>query len=284
MKLSHDKTQAFIFSAAVVTFRRGILTVEGSNLADCLHSCLRDMDQLAERYDAVQRDYQGKDGKELIDKLTLKEGCSVLDLGCGTGYLTSLLGERVGQRGTVTGFDPDAARIAVARRNHGELKNVTFLAGSSEDFPSGLYDLIFSNHVIHWIEDKETAFRKIHGDLTDDGVFAFVCATETDQMLWDILKPAIKQLFHLCGKDVYDNLAHKCGFRTEFREVVPIKYVYNTVDQFLEYVIPSVSDPAGLQENAVEKLKNGISSRKQIYLNWKRASVIMRKEKAAKCS
>ena len=123
------------------------------------------MEGLAERYDRVHRNYQGKDGKELIEKLSLEEGSSVLDLGCGTGYLTSLLAEKVGQRGRVTGVDPDAARIVVAQRNYAGFSNVTFLVGSSEDFPSGPYDLVFSNHVIHWIDDKESAFNNVYSCL-----------------------------------------------------------------------------------------------------------------------
>ena len=155
------------------------------------------MNEFAKDYDRVQRDYQGKDGKELLDKLTLKEGCSILDLSCGIGYLTSLLRERVAQRGMVTGVNPDVARIAVTRRNHGELKNVTFLVASSEGFPSGPYDLIFSNHVIHWIDDKANAFRNVFNSLKDGGTFAFICPTEMEEAaassnrLWSLVHPAI---------------------------------------------------------------------------------------------
>ena len=38
-------------------------------------------------------------GMKMIDKVSIKKGDSILDLGCGTGYLTKVLSERVGPEG-----------------------------------------------------------------------------------------------------------------------------------------------------------------------------------------
>ena len=37
----------------------------------------------------------------MIDMLNVEKGATVLDLGCGTGYLTKVLSERVGAEGKV---------------------------------------------------------------------------------------------------------------------------------------------------------------------------------------
>ena len=42
----------------------------------------------------------------MIDMLNVEKGATVLDLGCGTGYLTKVLTERVGPKGKVVA-DPD---------------------------------------------------------------------------------------------------------------------------------------------------------------------------------
>ena len=48
----------------------------------------------------------------------LEKGATVLDLGCGTGYLTKVLSERVGPEGKVVAVDPDGERLKIARENH----------------------------------------------------------------------------------------------------------------------------------------------------------------------
>ena len=242
------------------------------------------MNKFAEDYDRVQRDYQGKDGKELIDKLTLKEGCSVLDLGCGTGYLTSLLGERVGQRGTVTGVDPDATRIAVARRNHGELKNVTFLEGSSEDFPSGPYDLVFSNHVINWIEDKRNAFRNVFKSLKDGGTFAFICPTKTEEAaessnrLWSLVHPAFRQHSHVLDSNTYLKLAIDCGFKVKFLAVEPVKYTFVDIAAYFDYLIPTLTTDATTPDlDVINQVKKQFVDCKPVHMDWTKAVIIMNK-------
>jgi ubiquinone/menaquinone biosynthesis C-methylase UbiE len=48
---------------------------------------------------------QKQAGLKLISQISIKEGSKILDLGCGTGYLASVLGERVGPQGKVIGVD-----------------------------------------------------------------------------------------------------------------------------------------------------------------------------------
>ena len=73
-------------------------------------------DTVAEAYyDHVQLHYQAANGVDLIDKLSLKRGSVVLDLGCGTGHLSSVLAERVGPLGSVVGVDPDEKRLEIAK-------------------------------------------------------------------------------------------------------------------------------------------------------------------------
>ena len=89
-------------------------------------------------------------------------GDAILDLGCGTGELSALLAGLVGPEGRVVGVDLDKERIQLAQQSHSQIHNLSFVEASVANFPgmgSKLYDIIFSNEVIHWIRDKEQVFK-----------------------------------------------------------------------------------------------------------------------------
>lgn len=64
---------------------------------------------LAEKYDKVSEG-QFNNGLILIEKLGIKTGHNVLDIGCGTGRLTEYLSKIVGDEGRIYGIDPSGLR------------------------------------------------------------------------------------------------------------------------------------------------------------------------------
>ena len=191
----------------------------------------------AKLYDEVSVSYQAESGLDLINKFPPAKGSCVLDLGCGTGYLTSVLAERVGPTGRVTGIDPDKERIQLAQNKYGAISNLEFLEGSSEEFPSGLYDFVFSNYVMHWIKDKEPAIRKVYDSLQVGGHFAFLCVQDTSLAL---KIPDLNKFTFLCTSDEYEKIAHKCGFVVEFKAVKPRKFLFPNTKAFRDWVGASI--------------------------------------------
>ena len=179
--------------------------------------------------------------------------------------------------GSVTGVDPDPARIAFAKKEYAQIGNLTFLVGSSEAFPSGPYDLVFSNHVIHWIKDKKDLFVKVYDSLNVGGTFAFVCVTETYTRVLDMYEPTVKNLLYLCGAETYKALAYECGFKIDLILLKPISYTFSSVEEFLDFITPSLHGCVNPDAITVERLHNEFDSSEEFTFNWIRATIILRK-------
>lgn len=213
---------------------------------------------MAEKYDTLQVLYQCQDGLYLIDKITLRKGFHILDLGCGTGYLSNILADRVGPEGKVIGVDLNKERLHYAKRKYADKTNLTFVEGNSEDFPPGPYDVIFSNHVLHWIEDKESTFRNVYENLKVGGRFAFLCSYLPGNGWWDVYYDAIgEQLPYPCLADVYEQIVNCCGFKVEFKSVNQEKYTFASVDAYIEWIL--ATNDANSDKLDTSILKNSIS-------------------------
>lgn len=105
-----------------------------------------------------------KYGEPLIDMLNLYPGIKVLDIGCGNGTLTNRLRELGAD---VVGIDSSPAMLDLAKKNYPSIPffmedatNLTFM----EEF-----DVVFSNAVFHWIEDKAALANSIKRALKPGG-------------------------------------------------------------------------------------------------------------------
>ena len=94
----------------------------------------------------------------------LKEGETVLDLGCGGGFDCFLASRRVGATGFVIGVDMTPDMITLARKNaeEGGYTRVDFRLGEIEHLPAAdkSVDVIISNCVINLSLDKEQVFKE----------------------------------------------------------------------------------------------------------------------------
>ena len=157
------------------------------------------MADAAKAYEEKFSSLQKEDGLKLVELLAPQKGKKVLDLGCGTGYLSKVLADLVGLEGQVVAVDPNGERIKVAKDKY-TTSNLQFFEGSSKSFPGeeGEYDIVFSNYVIHWIEDKEALFRNVAKSLKKGGKFAFRCLVHYKAKFvlpHEVLNPECKDQF-----------------------------------------------------------------------------------------
>ncbi len=116
-------------------------------------------------YDA-QHAFVWERAAEVLALLAPQPGERILDLGCGTGHLTS----RIAAAGArVVGLDISPEMIAEARRNYPELE---FVAGDGCNFHfEQPFDAVFSNAALHWMRDPDAVARSIAEALVEGGRF-----------------------------------------------------------------------------------------------------------------
>ncbi len=100
---------------------------------------------------------------------SLREGETVVDLGCGGGLDVFLAAARVGPSGKAIGIDMTPEMLDLARRNAAKgaggrpIENVEFYRATIDKLPlaDGSVDCVISNCVINLVPDKAAVFREI---------------------------------------------------------------------------------------------------------------------------
>jgi trans-aconitate 2-methyltransferase len=108
---------------------------------------------------------------DLLDLVAPIPGGRAVDLGCGTGELTSELHRRTGAAETV-GIDSSEAMLAKAAPHAGG--GLRFERGDIAAFaPCEPYDLVFSNAAYHWVPDHPALLARLTRAVRAGGQLAF---------------------------------------------------------------------------------------------------------------
>jgi len=103
-------------------------------------------------------------GEELIKLLEPKAHERILDLGCGSGQLTSKINEIAKE---TIGMDKSKEMINDARL---KFKNIEFQVGDAGNFElNEKFDSIFSNATLHWVKNYKDAINCMFKNLKSNG-------------------------------------------------------------------------------------------------------------------
>jgi len=111
------------------------------------------------------------------EKLDLRTGERLLDVGCGTGDAALALAGDVGAGGEVVGIDASASMLAVARaRAAGTPRPVRFTVGDALalDEPDGSFDAVRSERTLQWVADPGAAIAEMARVLRPGGRIALI--------------------------------------------------------------------------------------------------------------
>lgn len=131
-------------------------------------------DDLPQRYDLLQKQAlpNWKTFFSTVIEYIPKEKMKILELGSGTGFLTSMI-RKERPESSITCIDMDPAMIEVAKQKP-ELKDVTFIEGDIlEKWPDGTFDIVVSTQCLFALEEDERlrTFKQVNNSLRNGGIF-----------------------------------------------------------------------------------------------------------------
>ncbi|OEJ69244.1 methyltransferase domain-containing protein [Magnetovibrio blakemorei] len=108
---------------------------------------------------------------DLLAQIHVQAPETITDLGCGAGNVTPFLRQRWPDA-LVTALDSSPEMLTRARAEHPNL-GVTWLEADVRSWaPAKPQGLIFSNAVLHWVDDHQALFPRLMGELVSGGVLA----------------------------------------------------------------------------------------------------------------
>ena len=115
--------------------------------------------------DRPRHDHRGKTSESLVDKkevlrvLDIKEGQTILDAGCGDGYMAKEFAERVESTGKVYALDVDEIAIENLRKTAGTdiIKPVIGDISTGTSLEESSMDLIYISNVLHGFSESQMA-------------------------------------------------------------------------------------------------------------------------------
>jgi SAM-dependent methyltransferase len=139
-------------------------------------------------------------GLAVMERVPIRSGQDVLDVGCGCGDTTLELARRVAPGGTVTGIDISTVMLEQARAaaRDGKLGNIRFANADAQThaFEPGSCDVVFSRFGVMFFAQPEAAFTNLHRALRTDGKLAFICWQPLSENPW-MAVPLMAALQHI---------------------------------------------------------------------------------------
>jgi len=114
----------------------------------------------------------------VLEQLGIKPGMSVCDLGCGNGFYTLLMAQKVGPTGKVYAVDiqPEMLQLLSRRAAEAKIEQIDMIHSTVRDakLPEGKVDLLLLVDVYHEFSHPEEMLASIRKSLSPEGVIALV--------------------------------------------------------------------------------------------------------------
>ena len=210
-------------------------------------------DQIHEHYDQFWLKEAGRPTEDLIARLAPTGNERVYEAGCGTGFATALLAEKLRESGTIVAVDLSEGMLAEARVRLESLKirNVRLMAGDALEIlgKEGLFDIVFSSWVLGYIP-LQPFLMLARGALLNHGRTAFVVHKENSpreplEIFAEIVTadPSLLQkrvwFDFPRDKEHVEEVIRNVGLEIENLWEGEVRFCFNRPDEVLEHLLKS---------------------------------------------
>jgi ubiquinone/menaquinone biosynthesis C-methylase UbiE len=176
--------------------------------------------ELAQEFDRWAADGRGEGleanhlqiARHTLGLMQLKPQDRVLDLSCGSGWATCLLGTCV-PAGKAVGADISGEMIRLARKRSHGIQNVEFVQSNAEALPyaTGTFDKILCVEAFYYYPDQHRVLEEIYRVLVPDGRIFILIDFYRDNPCWRDWIGHLKVRVHLRSITEYIALLRNCG-------------------------------------------------------------------------
>ncbi len=176
----------------------------------------KDWSAIAENFDKLQVYITGEvTNTQIVTELSqLKNLGQVVEFGCGTGALTSVLADN---SDSIVATDISQDMLMIANNKLADISNVSVQQANcyNTNLPEQQFDTVFMGNLIHVVAEPEKALAEAHRLLKPDGKLILVSYTKDGMSFFNILK-IIYRYLKAFGKPPKDGTRFGLKMLTDF--------------------------------------------------------------------
>jgi arsenite methyltransferase len=232
--------------------------------------------------------------RRTLEAMALQPGQTVLDIGCGPGYLTLEMARQVGTRGRVIAVDTSQPMLDIARARCAGLGQVEFHLADAAALPcpDGSIDVAAAVQVYLFVQDLDVVMRELARVLRT-GSRAVVVDTDWDSIVWHSGDRERMERWLALWVRRYANgrvarqlpgALNRAGLKVEHAGAIPLveldpaenTYSGSQIPEFARYVVSKGGIPAA-EATAWEEDLRALAKRGEYFFSLNRYVFVARK-------